>query len=79
MSENIKEPLVSVLMAVYNCSDTLEEAVQSILDQTYTNWELIMIDDASSDDTYEKSLELSKRDSRIRVFKNEKILLLPQL
>lgn len=61
---------------MYNCSDTLEEAVQSILDQTYTNWELIMIDDASSDDTYEKSLELSKKDSRIRVFKNEKNLTL---
>lgn len=76
MSQNNKTPLVSVLMAVYNCSDTLEEAVQSIINQTYTNWELIMIDDSSSDDTYKKSLEIAKRDSRIKVFKNEKNLTL---
>lgn len=76
MRENTNTPLVSVLMAVYNCSETLEEAVQSIINQTYTNWELILCDDASSDDTYEKSLELSKKDPRIKVFKNDKNLTL---
>lgn len=40
-----KTPLVSVLMAIYNCEDTLEEAVDCILNQTYENWELIMYDD----------------------------------
>ena len=50
-----KTPLVSVLMAIYNCEGTLEEAVDCIINQTYTNWELIMIDDGSSDGTYQKA------------------------
>lgn len=69
-------PLVSVLMAIYNCADTLEEAVNSIINQTYTNWELIMIDDCSSDDTYIRAVEIAKIDSRIKVYRNEKNLTL---
>ena len=43
---------VSVIMGIYNCEDTLPEAIESIINQTYTDWELIMCDDASTDDTY---------------------------
>ena len=39
-------------MGIYNCANTLDEAIESILNQTYTNWEFIMCDDASSDNTY---------------------------
>lgn len=42
---------VSVIMGAYNCADTLAEAIQSILSQTFTDWELIVCDDGSSDDT----------------------------
>ncbi|MCR5636945.1 MAG: glycosyltransferase [Clostridiales bacterium] len=70
------KPLISVLMGIYNCSSTLKEAVDSIMAQTYENWELIMCDDCSSDDTYSVALELAKRDSRIKVIKNEKNLTL---
>lgn len=66
-----KKPLISVLMGIYNCSETLEEAVNCIINQTYTNWELIMCDDCSSDDTYKTALRIAKKDSRIRVIKNE--------
>lgn len=45
------EPKISIIMGIYNCEDTLEEALNSILNQTYTNWELIMCDDGSSDGT----------------------------
>ena len=76
MSENKNTPLVSVLMAVYNCADTLDEAIQTILDQTYTNWELILFDDCSSDNTYSKCLEYAEKEPRIRAFKNEKNLTL---
>ncbi len=76
MSENNSKPLVSILMAVYNCAETLDEALQSIFDQTYTNWELILFDDCSSDNTYNKCLEYSEKDPRIKVFKNEKNLTL---
>lgn len=48
----MKKPLVSILMGIYNCATTLSEAVESILNQTYTNWELILCDDGSGDDTY---------------------------
>ena len=43
---------ISVIMGVYNCSSTLPKAIDSIINQTYTNWELIICDDASRDDTY---------------------------
>ena len=73
-------PLVSVLMGIYNCANTLEEAVDCIINQTYTNWELIMCDDCSSDKTYNTALEIAKRDSRIKVIKNDKnITLAPTL
>lgn len=43
---------ISVIMGIYNCASTLGEAIDSLLNQTYTNWNLIMCDDGSSDDTY---------------------------
>ena len=44
---------ISILMGIYNCASTLREAVDSIIAQTYTNWELIFCDDCSTDDTYQ--------------------------
>lgn len=67
---------VSVLMGIYNCADTLEEAVNSIINQTFTDWELIMCDDCSTDNTLAVAQELAKKDSRIKVIKNEKNLTL---
>lgn len=43
---------ISILMGIYNCASTLPEAIDSILAQTYTDWELIMCDDGSTDETY---------------------------
>lgn len=43
---------VSIIMGIYNCEKTLGEAIESILNQTYDNWELIMCDDGSTDNTY---------------------------
>lgn len=47
------KPLVSVIMGIYNCQNTLRESIDSIINQTYTNWQLIMCDDNSNDRTYE--------------------------
>ena len=44
--------MISVIVGIYNCADTLDEAVGSMLDQTYTDWKMIMCDDASTDNTY---------------------------
>lgn len=59
-------------MGIYNCADTLGEAIESILNQTYTCWELIMCDDGSSDDTLAVA-EMYKHDNptKIIVLKNE--------
>lgn len=63
---------VSIIMGIYNCEKTLSEALESILNQTYDNWELIMCDDGSTDNTYQIAIDYSKRDKRIKVIKNEK-------
>lgn len=65
---------VSVLMGIYNCADTLEQAVASIQNQSYTNWELILCEDGSSDNTYEVAQALASADSRIVLLRNEKNL-----
>lgn len=44
-------PKISVIMGIYNCEDTLHEAIQSIINQTYQNWEFIICDDCSTDNT----------------------------
>ena len=62
-------PLISVIMPAYNSERYIKKAVESVLFQTYTNWELLIIDDASSDGTYKILSEIS--DDRIRIFRNE--------
>lgn len=61
-------------MGIYNCADTLVHAVESIQAQTYTNWELILCDDGSSDNTYAAASALAQADSRIILLKNGKNL-----
>ncbi|MBQ4145804.1 MAG: glycosyltransferase, partial [Clostridia bacterium] len=48
----MSKPDISIIMGIYNCADTLDEAIESILNQTYTGWKMIMCDDASTDNTY---------------------------
>jgi glycosyltransferase involved in cell wall biosynthesis len=64
------EPLVSVIMPAYNAEKTLERAVNSILGQTYTNLELLIVDDCSSDSTY-RMAEGFLKDKRVKLLKNE--------
>lgn len=64
-------PLVSVLMTAYNRERYIADAIQSVLDSTYTNLELIIVDDRSSDRTVEIASDFAKRDSRIRLYVNE--------
>lgn len=63
-------PTVSVIMGVYNSADTLERCVNSLLEQTYTDWELILCDDGSTDDTYEIAKSISDKHSNITLLKN---------
>lgn len=66
------QKLVSIIMGVYNGADALSQAIDSIIAQTYTHWELIACDDSSTDDTPKILFDYAKRDSRIVVIHNEK-------
>ena len=65
---------ISVIMGIYNCAPYLEEAIQSILNQTITSWELILCDDGSTDNTCEIAKRFAELDERIILLRNEKNL-----
>lgn len=62
--------LVSVIMPAYNSEAFISEAIRSVIDQTYPNWELFVIDDASSDSTLKIIQDYSGKDDRIHILKN---------
>lgn len=64
-------PLVSVIMPAYNSAEFIGEAITSVLKQTYDRWELIIIDDASVDDTVKVAGEFIRSDLRIRLISNK--------
>jgi len=65
-----EEPLVTVLTPVYNGEAFLEECIESVLRQTYRNYEYIIVNNCSKDRTPEIASQYAKRDSRIRVHNN---------
>lgn len=65
-----REPLVSVVMTAYDSESYIASAIDSILAQNYSNLELIVVDDNSSDGTFELLLEYAARDPRVRPFKS---------
>lgn len=67
-----KSPLISVIMPAYNAEEYLTEAVESVRAQTYTEWELLILDDGSTDGTAEIALKYAKLDSRISYHPNER-------
>lgn len=67
----MKEIKFSVIVPCYNVEQYVEECVESVLAQTYPVWELILVDDASTDHTYDTIVRLSGRDERIRAFTKE--------
>lgn len=62
--------LVSVIMPSYNCGKFVEDAIRSVQAQTYQNWEIVFVDDSSTDDTVKIVYALKEKDSRIRLFRN---------
>jgi teichuronic acid biosynthesis glycosyltransferase TuaG len=58
---------ISIVVPVYNCADWIGATVDSVLKQTYTNWELLLINDGSTDETPTLLEKLALQDSRIRI------------
>jgi len=69
--------LISIVLPVYNGARFLRESIDSVLNQTYTNWELLILDDCSTDETPSIAQEYAEKDSRIFYYRNERNLRLP--
>ena len=63
-----RKPLISIVIPVYNCEDYLFECVESVINQSYKNIEIILIDDGSNDNSPVICDELERKDGRIKVF-----------
>ncbi len=70
----MSKPLVSVIMACYNAGECVQQAIDSILRQSYCNFEFIIIDDGSSDNTFHILNKNKTLDDRITIWRNEKNL-----
>lgn len=69
-NKQIKKPMISVIMGIYNCASTLQSALDSLYSQTYQDFEIILCDDGSNDNTYEVALKNAKTHSNVVLLKN---------
>ncbi len=67
----MQNDLISVIMPTYNVEPYVAEAIESILNQTYSNLEFVIVDDCSTDKTFEICKQYAEKDSRIKLFRNE--------
>ncbi len=72
MKKATNNPQITVLMASYNADKYIEKAIESILKQVYKNFEFIIIDDCSTDKTWDIVESYSKKDKRIKIYRNNK-------
>ena len=73
-SKENRQPLVSVVTPVYNGAKYLRQCIDSILAQTYANWEYIIVNNGSTDDTLAIAAEYASKDGRIRILSNAQVL-----
>ena len=69
---DMKTPLISIAIPAYNCDRYISHSIQSVLNQTFEDWELILLNDGSTDHTSEIMQSYAQRDSRIRVIDENK-------
>lgn len=67
----MKTPKVSILIPVYNRKRYIAECIQSALEQTFTDFEIVIVDNASDDGTWEICQQFAAKDSRIRIYRNK--------
>lgn len=64
------KPLVSVVLPTFNRDKALKEAINSVFEQSFTDWELIVVDDGSKDDTFLLVNEILHKDERVKYIKH---------
>lgn len=62
-----EKPVLSIIMPIYNCVNYIERSITSIINQTYIKWELILVDDGSTDGSEERCDDYARKDGRITV------------
>ena len=78
MIVNTQDKLVSIVLPIYNGEKYMRQSIESVVNQTYHNWELIIIDDCSSDSSPEIAKEYASKDDKIHYYRNEENLKLPR-
>jgi glycosyltransferase involved in cell wall biosynthesis len=73
MDSNL-QPFVSIVTPLYNTEKYVGECIQSVIDQTYDNWEYIIVNNLSTDKSLEIAQQYSEKDPRIRIFNNKNFL-----
>ncbi len=79
LNSRMQNPLVSILIPFKNTDQYLAECLESIINQTYTNWELIIVDDHSTDTSYNLVQSFSTKEPRINLFRNKGSGIIPAL
>ena len=74
MNLKLRQPLVSIVTPVYNTGEYLAECIDSVLAQTYKNWEYVIVNNCSTDHSLEIAQGYAQRDNRIRIHNNEQFL-----
>lgn len=72
------QPLISIVLPIYNGEKYMRQSIDSVICQTYTNWELLIVDDGSTDRTPDISQEYERKDPRIHYHKNPQNVRLPR-
>lgn len=70
----MQKPTVSIIIPVYNAERYVAKAIESVIMQSFVNWELIIVDDSSTDNTFSVCKNLARQSDKIKLFKNEKNL-----
>ncbi|HLC01501.1 MAG TPA: glycosyltransferase [Anaerolineales bacterium] len=71
VDHSTRAPLISVLMPCYNAQETIDEAIKSIVSQTFALWELVIVDDGSTDGSCDRVTAWAARDARIRLIRQD--------
>ena len=69
----MKEPLLSIIIPLFNRIDLVEETLQSVQLQTYPHWEAVVVDDGSTDGSYEQVAQYVNQDPRIRLYRRDRL------